>query len=302
MTASTEPSEAAASEQPPAGAGSTPPPSADAPQGKLGPTALRFASAVPLIALLLWLLFSAPPIGFHIFAMIAIALVARELMTMTMPGQTLLIAMGTLASAGFGAVVIFAQAYLLPAVIGLGFLALIASLLRPDPIETSGARAGWLFGGPIYIGGLLSTVGLLHGLPFGARWVVLSMMLAFLSDTFAYFAGRAFGKHKLYPKLSPKKTVEGSLGGILGAVGGAFFAIYAMNLPIPIPHAIALGVVAGGLGQAGDLFESMIKRSAGVKDSGNIMPGHGGLLDRVDALMFTASTTWLYATYILDAR
>jgi phosphatidate cytidylyltransferase len=271
-------------------------------KGKLGSTALRFASALPLIPVILWLLFYGPRWGFHTFALTAVAIVARELMAMTMPGQRLLIAIGTLATVGFAAAVVFAPAHLFPAVLGLGLVALVASLLRPDPIDSSGARAGWLFGGPVYIGGLLITVDLLHGLPFGARWVVLAMMLAFLSDTAAYFAGRAFGKHKLYEKLSPKKTIEGSLGGLVGAVGGAFFAIYVMNLPIPVPHAIALGVVAGALGQAGDLLESLLKRSAGVKDSGNVLPGHGGLLDRVDALMFTASTTWVYAVYVLDAR
>ena len=271
-------------------------------KGKLGPTALRFASAVPLIPLILWLLFYGPRWGFHTFCFVGVAIVARELMAIAMPGQRLLIAIGTLASMGFAAVAVFAPEHLFAGVLGLGFVAMITSLLRPDPVETSGARAGWLFGGPVYIGGLLISVDLLHGLPFGARWVVLAMMLAFLSDTAAYFAGRAFGKHKLYEKLSPKKTIEGSLGGLAGAVGGAFFAIYVMKLPIPVPHAIALGVIAGALGQAGDLLESMLKRSAGVKDSGNILPGHGGLLDRVDALMFTASTTWLYAVYLLDAR
>jgi phosphatidate cytidylyltransferase len=283
-------------------AGAEPASSDPTPKGKLGSTALRFASALPLIPVILWLLFYGPRWGFHIFCFVAVAIVARELMAMTMPGQRVLIALGTLATVGFAAVVVFAQAQLFLAVLGLGLVTLVGSLLRPDPIESSGARAGWLFGGPIYVGGLLITVDLLHGLPYGARWVVLAMMLAFLSDTAAYFAGRAFGKHKLYEKLSPKKTVEGSLGGLLGAVGGAFFAIYVMRLPIPVPHAIALGVVAGGLGQAGDLLESLLKRSAGVKDSGNILPGHGGLLDRVDALMFTASTTWLYAVYVLDAR
>lgn len=271
-------------------------------KGKLGPTALRFASAAPLIPFILWLLFYGPRWGFHAFCGVGVALTARELMAIVMPGQRLLIAVGTLASLGFAAAVVFAPEHLFAAVLGLGFVAMITSLFRPEPVETSGARAGWLFGGPIYIGGLLTTVDLLHGLPFGARWVVLAMMLAFLSDTAAYFAGRTFGKHKLYEKLSPKKTIEGSLGGLVGAIGGAFFALYVMNLPIPVPHAIALGLVAGGLGQAGDLLESMLKRSAGVKDSGNILPGHGGLLDRVDALMFTASATWLYAVYVLDAR
>ena len=215
-----------------------------------------------------------------------------------------LVAIGTAGSVAVGATIIFAPQYLHAAFTGVGFLALISSLVSPDPIKGTAdepgaaARIAWLLGGPIYAS-LLVPVDLLRGLELGPRWVVLAMMLAFLSDTFAYFAGRAFGKNKLYEKLSPKKTIEGAVGGLAGAVGGAIFGATVMGLPIPIVDAVILGVVAGALGQMGDLFESLLKRSAGIKDSGNIMPGHGGLLDRTDALMFTSSATWLYANYIL---
>ncbi|MEZ4288054.1 MAG: phosphatidate cytidylyltransferase, partial [Polyangiales bacterium] len=128
---------------------------------------------------------------------------------------------------------------------------------------------------------------------------LLSMCLAWMSDTTAYFTGRAFGKHKLYPSLSPKKTVEGAIGGLLGSVGASVLAHFTFLPQLPLLSGVALAIVAGCLGQCGDLFESLIKRSTGVKDSGKILPGHGGLLDRVDALMFTASTTWVFATQFL---
>jgi phosphatidate cytidylyltransferase len=126
------------------------------------------------------------------------------------------------------------------------------------------------------------------------------MFLAWLSDTFAYLTGRAFGKTKLYEKLSPKKTVEGSLGGLVGAILGSVGSTF--WLPIPMFDAIVLAIVANVVGQAGDLFESLLKRSVGVKDSGTLLPGHGGMLDRVDALMYTAAITWLYASQILPYR
>ena len=119
------------------------------------------------------------------------------------------------------------------------------------------------------------------------------------SDTGGYFAGKAFGKHKLYEKISPNKTIEGSIGGLVAVVGFALAAHYLWLDELTMVHAIVLGLVAGAVGQAGDLCVSIIKRSTGVKDSGFIIPGHGGLLDRIDALMFTAVVTLLYAQWIL---
>ncbi|HEY6106973.1 MAG TPA: phosphatidate cytidylyltransferase, partial [Anaeromyxobacteraceae bacterium] len=120
------------------------------------------------------------------------------------------------------------------------------------------------------------------------------------NDTFAYFAGSLFGRHRLLERVSPQKTWEGFAGGALGSVAGAL-AVRALLLG-PVPLWAALAVAAGGavLGPLGDLAESMLKRAAGVKDSGRLIPGHGGLLDRIDALLFVAP--WVYAFAILLER
>jgi phosphatidate cytidylyltransferase len=123
-------------------------------------------------------------------------------------------------------------------------------------------------------------------------------MFAWWGDTGGYFAGRYLGKHKLYEAVSPKKTIEGSVGGLAGSVLGALCAHFWYLPSISLAHAIPLSLVAGAFGQAGDLGESLIKRSTGVKDSGQIVPGHGGILDRVDALLLTSAVVFLYTLWI----
>jgi phosphatidate cytidylyltransferase len=125
----------------------------------------------------------------------------------------------------------------------------------------------------------------------------MTLMFAWFSDTGGYFAGRFLGKHKLYEAVSPKKTVEGALGGLAGSVIGALLAHFWYLPSIPLVHAIVLALLAGALGQAGDLGESLVKRSTGVKDSGQIVPGHGGVLDRVDALLLTSAVVYLYTLW-----
>jgi phosphatidate cytidylyltransferase len=132
----------------------------------------------------------------------------------------------------------------------------------------------------------------------GPSFVLLSLMLAWMSDTGGYFAGRFLGRHKLYEAVSPKKTVEGALGGLAGSVGGALLGSFLYLRSLPVPHAIALGLLGGALGQLGDLGESLVKRSVGVKDSGGVVPGHGGILDRVDALLVTATLCFLYVLFV----
>jgi phosphatidate cytidylyltransferase len=277
---------------------------APAPKRKLGDTALRFASAVPLIPVLLWLMYLGPRWAFHVLLFLAVSISANELMRMTVPESRGLRVWGVVASLLLWAVIVFPgpPQVLLLTVLGLTVGALFSGLARPDPVERAALRTGWLLGGPIYVAGTLSTVDLLHGLPYGGSWVFLSMMLAWLSDTGAYFAGKYLGKHKLYPKLSPKKTVEGSVGGLAGSAVGATIASLWLIPGLPLWHALLLALFGGALGQAGDLFESLLKRSTGVKDSGRVLPGHGGLLDRVDALMFTASATYLYASFFFPGR
>ncbi len=127
-------------------------------------------------------------------------------------------------------------------------------------------------------------------------WIVF--IAAFATDTFAYFSGMFFGKHKLCPAISPKKTVEGSIGGIIGSV----ITIVIFSLVFKLENVIGmavLGVILSVMSQVGDLTASKIKRTAGVKDYGDLMPGHGGVLDRFDSILFTTPIVYYYIIYIL---
>jgi phosphatidate cytidylyltransferase len=145
------------------------------------------------------------------------------------------------------------------------------------------------------------------GLPIGAMIGIrtvsgppvlfLLMLTVIVSDTAQYYSGRLFGRRPLAPLASPKKTIEGALGGFV--LGTAAFAIIASWwLPIAMPFRLLLGLTIVALGIAGDLFESMLKRSAGVKDSSTLIPGHGGVLDRIDALLFAAPVYYIVLKYV----
>lgn len=270
---------------------------------KKGPSnlAIRLLTAAVGIPIILWTLFYAPRWIFSVFSLFAAAVGASELATMTLPGKRPLQAWMVLVTMVVTGVLVFlptAEA-LLALIIGLFLSGPLMTLVSPDPLEKAAERMGWLIAGPLYIGGAIAAMAKLHHLESGGTWVVLAMALAWGSDTGGYFAGRAFGKHKLYEKISPKKTIEGAIGGLAAVVLFALFIRHFWLQELPIVHAVVLALVAGAIGQAGDLCVSAIKRSTGVKDSGAIIPGHGGLLDRVDALMFTAAVTLLYTHWVL---
>jgi phosphatidate cytidylyltransferase len=129
--------------------------------------------------------------------------------------------------------------------------------------------------------------------------IVLSLALfIWTNDSFAYLVGKNFGKRKLFESVSPKKTIEGFIGGIIFAIIAGVIISYYFEM-ISMTHWIALSLIASVLGTIGDLVESKFKRQANIKDSGNIMPGHGGLLDRLDSLLFVAPFVYLYIHYII---
>lgn len=126
----------------------------------------------------------------------------------------------------------------------------------------------------------------------GLAWFLLALLVTWLSDTAAYLVGKSVGRNKLIPRVSPNKTIEGAIGGLVAAGMAGVLCTLLFGLPIHPLTAILLGIVLGAVGMIGDLSESVLKRRAGVKDSGDLIPGHGGMLDRIDALIFVLVATW----------
>jgi len=132
----------------------------------------------------------------------------------------------------------------------------------------------------------------------GLAWFLLALFVTWLSDTFAYLIGKTWGRRKLIPRVSPNKTVEGAIGGLAAAGITAVLCDVSFGMKIGIAPAMAIGLLLGVAGQIGDLAESMLKRMRGVKDSGTLIPGHGGMLDRIDALLFVIVGAWLIAPIV----
>lgn len=156
--------------------------------------------------------------------------------------------------------------------------------------------------GFMYAGVLFSFVYLVNIKSSGEFLVWLIFIGSWLSDTAAFYSGKFFGKHKLSPRVSPKKTIEGSLGGMIGATvfSGIFGVIISNYVNImPVYHYFVIGALCGIFGQFGDLVASSIKRYVGIKDYSNLIPGHGGILDRFDSIIFSATVIFYYLTFII---
>lgn len=264
---------------------------------------MRFLTAGVAGPAILALLFLGPDWGWFAFISFATLIGSIELYGMTHPGDRPSQAALALATLGVEAALWFQgmnAKVVLCVLIAVPFFAIFLVLARLGDIKTAATRVMAGGFGPIYLGGAMAALAMLKrdAHADGPGFVLLALMLSWLSDTGAYFAGRFLGKHKLYEAVSPKKTIEGALGGLGGALAGALLGHYGYLKTLPLEHAIPLALVGGALGQAGDLGESLLKRSFGVKDSGGIVPGHGGILDRVDALLVTASICYAYVLFV----
>jgi phosphatidate cytidylyltransferase len=172
----------------------------------------------------------------------------------------------------------------LPAVLVVGLIVTLAATL-PHPEDPLGT---WMSTSAValYLGVVASQTLALRQLPLGLWWLVFGLAVTWLNDAAAYFTGVTLGRHKLWIRISPKKTWEGTIGGWIAATVAAVLVVWLSPLNTPLWIAAIVGMICGVLGLLGDLSISMLKRQVGLKDSGHFLPGHGGILDRLDSLLF----------------
>lgn len=155
----------------------------------------------------------------------------------------------------------------------------------------------WTIGGIFYIGWMLSYFVPLRGLEDGRDWVILALFTTFAVDSGAFLIGRAWGRHPMVPRISPGKSWEGTVGGLICGIAAASALAAILGLPIGYGQACLLGFLIAVLAHIGDIVESMLKRRAGVKDAGRLIPGHGGILDRLDSIIFTVVLVYYYVVW-----
>ncbi|MBI5826698.1 MAG: phosphatidate cytidylyltransferase [Deltaproteobacteria bacterium] len=187
----------------------------------------------------------------------------------------------------------------LPVIAGAIFIFLLNGLFDGRDLKDRATDISYKTMGVVYIALPFSYLIPLRRLEGGQWWILFLLVLVWSNDTFAYMTGKAVGSHKL-TSISPKKTVEGAIGGVIG--GGVAAGLFNgfLNMGLSYAAVVALSAVIGLVALAGDLAESLLKRAAGVKESGSILPGHGGILDRVDSLLFTIPALYYFLIWRLQ--
>lgn len=264
--------------------------------------AFRFLTAAVAVPVILGILYLGPFLAYAALVGAAMVIAALEFFAFTHPGDRTGQYVGTALTAALYAVLVgtrYGETHgflAILACVSVAPVALLFSLGRPSEIPNALNRTAAMVMGPIYIGAAMATLALIRTVGErnqGAGLVVMTLAIAWLSDTFAYFFGKGLGGPKLYPAVSPNKTWSGGVGGVVGSMTAAVVTSLVLVPALPPVPAVVVAAVAGAYGQAGDFCESALKRSAGIKDSGGILPGHGGILDRIDALLFVAPAVYV---------
>ncbi len=255
----------------------------------------RLASAIILLPLIIGSVILG---GLAFFALITIALLLAAFEFYQMAQRA-----GYRPNIVFG--LVLCEAFLLDGFFGGGrtLLILTAALVITLVVAVFWPHEGWLTGwaltlaGALYIGVLGSYALLLRALPDGSIWTGIALLATWATDTAAFVTGTRFGRHGFFRNISPKKTWEGAIGGWTAST--VSMAGLGWIAGLPLVHGVLLGLGIGLAGSFGDLAESVIKRQLGAKDSGAIVPGHGGLLDRMDSLLFAAVFAFFYLVWIV---
>jgi phosphatidate cytidylyltransferase len=261
----------------------------------------RVLSGAVLIVLAVAIVWAAPDWLLFAAGLLLVVLGARELMTLARASELEIVELPSLMAAALAMSVVtvpdaggrLLDVVFMATLLGVGMVTLGAWRGGPHALASVSASVF----PAVYLGLPIGALVAIRRLG-GARALFLLMLTIIVSDSMQYYSGRLFGRRPLAPIVSPKKTIEGALGGFVFGTA-AFTIIGAWWLPqMPIALRAGLGVAIVALGIAGDLFESMLKRSANVKDSSSLIPGHGGILDRIDALLFAAPVYYIVLRYV----
>ncbi len=242
----------------------------------------------------------APATAFRILVLAVTGRVLQELFRLFFPTVRYYQYCGILAGLAVASILIWPGLHLdiLPALVILVFAICVIHMAHADILEHVPQRVGLTCFGVLYIACTLPYFVWLYDLPHGKELVVVAIAMAAFGDTFAMFGGKLIGRHKMTPILSPNKTWEGLIAGFVGSVLGALLVRFLLWPSMRLGPAISLGLIIGLVGPVGDLIESMIKRASHVKDAGDLLPGHGGVLDRADALIFTAPVVYYFSRWL----
>jgi len=266
----------------------------------------RILTAVVALPILLFTVWSSSPYYFVILATIAVLLALGEFYSLAAKARC----KPQIVTGFAGALVVIASfVFEFPfltvgALIAVTIVTLIGAVFRPAELKESLISVSATVFGVIYVGVLASClvgVRMLSDSRFttpashvASKGLTMFFAIVMLTDTGAYYTGRTIGRHKLAPRVSPGKTVEGAIGGFVMSAVAGYLSKITFFPEIPTAHCLVLGVIIGCLGQIGDLAESLLKRGSDVKDSGRLLPGHGGMLDRIDSILFTAPVLYFY--------
>lgn len=259
----------------------------------------RWLTGIVALPFLIYLIGFAPRWLFYLFLAGAALAGLYEFLRMVVPALP-----GTLKAVAAGLVLLLfwtiarGPFFLLPAVLSLSVIAPLVFHLFSDPQRRADAldHAGKILLGLVYVVLPLAMLVLVDHHPAGNVWIFFLLAVVFASDTGAFYFGRFFGRTRLHPSVSPGKTWEGAVGGLMCSLVPVYFFQHFFHVGKASVFFLALGLSA--IGQIGDLAESMMKRSFGVKDSGNLLPGHGGILDRIDGVLFATPLLYAYLTWV----